>query len=136
MYYNFDLERSVPNFAIPRKGRTVRITDPHGQQIKLGRKRIRSGKYRIQYQKVSYEEQLEEAFRLFDRSLQLLEKVDFNIICKIIFNQYWHVKRHGGVHPRYPDYPIKFRCRTEFQGGNFSRFVPVWLLILGNPVST
>ena len=66
----------MPNFAVPRIGRTVRITDPTGKQIKLGRKKIRSGKYRIQYSKISFQEQLEESFKLFDLSMELLEKVN------------------------------------------------------------
>ena len=69
------MERSIPNYAVPRLGRTVRVTDPLGNQIVLGRKRIRSGKFRVQYSQITYEEQLEEAFRLFDMSLDLLEKV-------------------------------------------------------------
>ena len=74
-YYNFDLERNVPNYQIPRTGRTVRITGPTGEALVLGRKRIRSGQFRVQYEKMSFQEQLEESFRLYDQSLSLLEQV-------------------------------------------------------------
>ena len=79
-YYNFDLERSVPNYAVPRIGRTVRVTDPLGKPIILGHKRVRSGKFRIQYSQITFEEQLVESFKLFDLSIHLLEKVFFRKI--------------------------------------------------------
>ena len=65
----------MTNFQVPREGRTVRVTTTEGEPIVLGRKKIRSGKFRLQYRKITYQEQLLRAFGLFDESIQLLEQV-------------------------------------------------------------
>ena len=74
-YYNFSLEKSVPNYQVPREGRTVRVTTTEGDPIIIGRKKIRSGQFRLQYRKITYHEQLVRAFGLFDDSIRLLEQV-------------------------------------------------------------
>ena len=40
-------------------------------------------------------------------------------------------KEHGGARPPHPPAPVQLRCRDDFQGSNFSRFSPIWLIILG-----
>ena len=74
-YYNFTLEQNVTNYQVPREGRSVRVTTTEGEPIILGRKKVRSGQFRLHYRKISYDEQLVRAFGLFDEALTLLEKV-------------------------------------------------------------
>ena len=86
-YYNFDLERSVPNFSVPRLGKTVKITDTKGEPIILGQRRIRSNKYRIQYEKHTHFDQLTHAFKIFDQCMTLLEQVfQLNFSQKLIIS--------------------------------------------------
>ena len=63
------------NYQVPREGRSVRVTTTEGEPIILGRKKIRSGQFRLQYKKISYREQLDRAFGLFDQAISILEKV-------------------------------------------------------------
>ena len=74
-YYNFALDKNVPNYQVPREGRSVRVTTTEGEPIIIGRKKIRSGQFRLQYKKITYHEQLVHAFGLFDDSIRLLEQV-------------------------------------------------------------
>ena len=67
---------------MPREGRKVRLTTSDGEHIILGRKKIRSGHFRVQYRKSDYSEQLVQAFKLFDMSIDLLEQVYFIISIK------------------------------------------------------
>ena len=77
LYYNFETEKLEPNHRVPREGRSVRITDPNREFIILGRKRIRSGKFRIQYKKSDYEDQLSHAFKLYSLAIDTLEEVTY-----------------------------------------------------------
>ena len=46
-----------------------------GTPIRLGLRRVRSGHFRIVYQKSTYIEQLSHAFWLFDKSTEILIQV-------------------------------------------------------------
>ena len=74
-YYHLDLERDVINYQVPRLGKIVRITDTQGNPIVLGKRRIRSQKFRIQYQKQDYDDQLASAFEIYNHCIRLLEEV-------------------------------------------------------------
>ena len=87
-YFNFDLWRSVPNFSVPRLGRTVRITDTKGEPIILGKRRIRSKKFRIQYEKHTFSDQLTYSFKIFDQCMELLEQVPKSLPLMYLYKKF------------------------------------------------
>ena len=60
---------------MPPQGRTIRITDMEGNLIPFSRKRIRAGKYRTVYRKITFPEQQKQAFLLLDTCFDLLLQV-------------------------------------------------------------
>ena len=75
-YYDFVLEREVPNFAIPPLGRDIRVTNLKGEPICIGRRTVKRGRFRLVYKKMSYTEQLLHAFELLDTSFEILTQVE------------------------------------------------------------
>ena len=74
-FYHFALEREVPNFSIPPLGRDIRVTNLKGEPICIGRRAVNRGRFRLVYQKISFENQQSHAFELLDKCFHILDQV-------------------------------------------------------------
>ena len=74
-FFHFGLQREVPNFEIPPIGRDIRITNLKGEPICIGRRTVRRGRFRLIYQKMGIQDQLEHAFELLDTCFLILNQV-------------------------------------------------------------
>ena len=67
--------REVPNYAVPPQGKTIRITDMEGNLIPFSRKRVKAGKFRTVYRKITFPDQKTRAFELLDACFSILQQV-------------------------------------------------------------
>lgn len=84
-YYSFTAGKNVLNFSVPPLGRDIRVTNLKGEPICIGRRAVKRGRYRLIYQKITYEDQLSHAFDLLDQSFSLLSKVYISLLGGLFF---------------------------------------------------
>ena len=117
-YFDFDLNRSRPNYQVPTCGYSIRITDLKGNTIRQNPYALSKPHARVRYVRVNYEEQRRQAFEMLDLVFDML-RAHKNKVEK------------GGPAPVIPNYRIPCRFREDFQAGNFSRFLDIWLILIG-----
>ena len=74
-YFDFKLGRERPNFDVPPLGRDIRVTDLNGNPICIDRRKVRRGRFRLVYKKITLLEQKVQAFRMLDDCFCILEQV-------------------------------------------------------------